>query len=609
MKKVVIRALLKAATTFLGVLVVLVGIKLLLIYNGSDIVNLMEAEMLASYSTSSINRATVEHALGIDSPWYSQLWPFGSQNSGSYNSSPSLSPSSSSSSSAYSTVQNTIGLSTGGAKDVNNFRDNIHNDYLPLPTSISYEGLFYDYYFDTGSTRACNKLFCPSYSYAVTRDPISDRTEYYLAVGLNSGLHEEDFQRKKLNLVIVLDRSYSMDGYFDEYFYDRQGNRINTYADEEVKQLKIKCATRAAVSILDQLRPDDRFAIVVFDENAVVLKSMGLVSRTDMERVANDVLSVIAEDTTNLMDGIDLATDQFRNLFELNSYEYENRIIVLTDAQPNTGDFTASGLSSALRQNANKRIYTTIIGVGVDFNSELVEIITKTKGANYYSIHSPREFRQRIEEEFDFMVTPLVFNVEMNFESSGWRIQQVFGSPEVDRSTGHLMRINTLFPSKSEGVETKGGLVLLKLQKISSRAGYDQINLKVTYENRNGITDSSQAIISLEQTSPEQFDNTGIRKGILLTRYAALLKNWMIDERMHLQYSEWDPCICRETGIRIPEENSNQWEQTSLPLRVSRQYRDFFNNFRHYFEREMDAIGDFSLDRELAILNSLVRSR
>ena len=54
----------------------------------------------------------------------------------------------------------------GGAKDINNFRENIKQDYLPLPTDVTYEGLFYDYYFDTGAAQECKKLFCPSYSYA-----------------------------------------------------------------------------------------------------------------------------------------------------------------------------------------------------------------------------------------------------------------------------------------------------------------------------------------------------------------------------------------------------------------------------------------------------------
>lgn len=122
---------------------------------------------------------------------------------GGYYSSPALMP-------APAPIGSNIGFSTGGAKDINNFRENIKNDYLPLPTDVTYEGLFYDYYFDTGEKEECLKLFCPSYSYALSKDPFSEEKEYYLSVGLNSGIKESDFQRKKLNLVIVLDISGSM---------------------------------------------------------------------------------------------------------------------------------------------------------------------------------------------------------------------------------------------------------------------------------------------------------------------------------------------------------------------------------------------------------------
>jgi hypothetical protein len=86
-----------------------------------------------------------------------------------------------------------IGLAAGGAKDIANFRENIRNNYLPLPTDVTYEGLFYDYIFDTGMRGSTNKLYCPSYAYAVTRDPLSGQPEYYMAVGLNSGMKESDF--------------------------------------------------------------------------------------------------------------------------------------------------------------------------------------------------------------------------------------------------------------------------------------------------------------------------------------------------------------------------------------------------------------------------------
>ena len=174
------------------------------------------------------------------------------------------------------TPPGTIGLSTGGAKDIANFRENIDNSYLPLPTDITYEGLFYDYYFDTGSAGPARKLFSPSYSSAVTRDPFSNQPEYYLAVGLNSGLQESDFQRKKLNLVIVLDISGSMSEKYTQYYYDRNGLRVDAYAEEGViRQNKMDSAAESVVNILDQLNGDDWFSIVTFNSQAQVLKPIG----------------------------------------------------------------------------------------------------------------------------------------------------------------------------------------------------------------------------------------------------------------------------------------------------------------------------------------------
>ena len=130
--------------------------------------------------------------------------------------------------SSYSIYSKNVGFSTGGAKDINNFRENIKNGYFPISTDITYNGLFYDYYFDTGKKTESEHLFSPSYSCAISKDPISYRNEYYLTVGLNSNIKESDFQRKKLNLVIVLDVSGSMDETFSSYYYDRFSNEKKT---------------------------------------------------------------------------------------------------------------------------------------------------------------------------------------------------------------------------------------------------------------------------------------------------------------------------------------------------------------------------------------------
>ena len=138
-----------------------------------------------------------------------------------------------------------MGFSTGGAKDINNFRENIFNGFLPLPTDVTYEGLFYDYYFDTGNDNVCDGLFCPSYISKISPDPLTGNPEYFLSVGLNSGMNEEDFARKKLNLVVVLDKSESMNSSFNKYYYDQFGNRIHNEIENDPEKPKVQVAVES----------------------------------------------------------------------------------------------------------------------------------------------------------------------------------------------------------------------------------------------------------------------------------------------------------------------------------------------------------------------------
>jgi Ca-activated chloride channel family protein len=499
-----------------------------------------------------------------------------------------------------------IGLATGGAKDINNFRENIANGYLPLPSDVTYEGLFYDYYFDTGAQNPCDKLFCPAYSCAVTRDPFSEKEEYYLAVGLNSGMKQSDFERKKLNLVIVLDKSGSMNNPFDTYYYDQAGNPIY-YADEEdYSKDKFEIATEAITALLRHLEYDDNLALVLFNSGARVELPMSRVGDLNMGSLERHVLNLTAGGSTNLSAGMEQATDILEDYARANPAQYENRIIFLTDAMPNTGDTDDRALFSMMEANAADGIFTSFIGIGVDFNSDLVERITKTKGANYYSVHSSREFMRRMDDEFDYMVTPLVFDLNLRLEASGWDIEKVYGSPQADEATGELMSVSTLFPSERRDGEARGGIILVKLRRSFWGWG-DSIKLKVTYEDRNGWRDGSEAYIELPDGENEYFANDGIRKAVLLTRYAALLKNWLIDEREHIHLSHpWEPRVDDEDGIIVPPELGT-WERQSLPLTVSRPYEDLFRYFGDYFADEMAAVGDYSLDQELDVLDTLCR--
>ena len=217
---------------------------------------------------------------------------------------------------------------------------------------------------------------------------------------------------------------------------------------------------------MDHLDSDDNLGIVFFNNTAHLVKSLESVNGTDMDRLKANIMDIHAVGGTNMHAGMLMGTSLFGNTTD----GYENRIIYLTDAMPNIGETSHGGLAHMASENAKNGIHTTFIGVGVDFNTELVEHITKIQGANYYSVHSASEFHTRMVDEFELMVTPLVFDLELALEADGYNIDTVYGSPEADQSTGEIMKVSTLFPSRVEDGQTRGGIILLKLERVSDDA-------------------------------------------------------------------------------------------------------------------------------------------
>lgn len=493
-----------------------------------------------------------------------------------------------------------IGYSTGGSKDVNNFRENIKNNYLPLPTDMKYEGLFYDYYFDTGQKQPCYELFCPSLSYAQSNDPFSQKQDQFISVGLNSGIKKTDFKRKKLNLVVVLDISGSMGSSFDSYYYD------GTEQSPGSNKKKIQIAGESIVSMLNHLQPEDRFGMVLFDENSYLAKPIRLIKETNMEAIKKHIFDLQEQGSTNLEAGLNAGTSLLHEFTTADRNEYENRMIVLTDAEPNTGDYSANGLLGITQNNAQNNIYTTFIGIGLDFNTELIEDISKITGANYYSVHSSEEFKHRMDEGFDYMVTPLVFDLSLRLTSPNYTIFKIYGAPEGNTMLDEILHIKTLFPSDRIEQSVKGGLVLVKLKK-NQKTNDNNITATVNYKDREGkeYTNSVPAVLSVDKT--EYYQNTGIRKGILLARYADLMIGWAMTEGFEQADTSPHYTLNYENGITIPDNIPlTQWERTSKPLHVFADYKDAFTKFRQYFISESQILGDPTLKQEATLLDKLI---
>ncbi|CAF3748085.1 unnamed protein product [Adineta steineri] len=505
-----------------------------------------------------------------------------------------------------------LGFAVGGAKDVNNFRENIQNNYLPTITDLSYEGLFNDYFFDTGNEQQQQRednqnLFCPSYSMAITKNPLEQSHEYYMTVGLNSNLTEDTFKRSPMNLLICVDVSGSMSSPFNCYHYDKHHSNTTNNDDTEFDTRSKMLITIEVISkVLDYLKHNDQLAIITFESNTSIIQTMTKVTQIDIKKLKSQLSKIRADGGTNMSAALDCCASLFEDASLIINNEYDNRILFLTDAQPNEGSLQENTFSSRIEQLSKHRIYTTFLGIGIDLNTQLISSITKHRGANYFSVHDSKKFLQLLDKDFDLILTPLVFNVKMKLESDLFDVEQVYGSPEWNQDKhDELITINTLFPSRTDNNDcTRGGIVLLKLKP--RRSLLDLLNttmcFSVTYENRLGQTYENKQSIDIHMNNKIHYANSGIQKAIVLVNYVTLLKTWINHEREQ-KYNK------RKILFNLNEQNIEKlsdWERQSTPLIISKQFREQFKIFRNYFQLGIIELNDKDLEQEMKILNKLI---
>merc|ERR1719473_253315 len=409
----------------------------------------------------------------------------------------------------------------------------------------------------------------------------------------------------------------------------------NDQNNEQSSKSKMQLANEAVVSLLSKLLPTDRVGIVTFSNNAKVLLPLTEVAELDLATISAKQLAVTAGGGTSMEAGFRAAAGLLQPVANGLSGDRERRIIFLTDDMPNVGAVDGDTMLGMVGHAAEKGIYTSLLGVGLDFDADVVEAMSKAKGAWYGSVKTSHAFRKRLDDEFEYMVTPLVFNLRFHLSSDAYVIDKVFGSPESELSTGQLMRINTLFPSaKDQQGQTKGGVVLLRLVRKNSSAVADEtLKLRVSYEDRCGIPDFSE--LSVQPGLPGRsigssdsfFENKGVRKAVLLARYASVLHQWLIDERQSQaqsgpQNKRERVCACAfrpkafdsspqcqgiftnlAAGIaKMPPD----CEHLSAALKVSPQYKTVFETLLQHLSSEMRILEDDSLEQECKLLQKLI---
>ena len=160
---------------------------------------------------------------------------------------------------------------------------------------------------------------------------------------------------------------------------------------------------------IERVRPIDFVALVVFDNDArVVFLSTQMKDRERRLAFRQAVHSVQAGGGTNLVAGLELGYQQVLANFRS---DYTNRVLFLTDGRGQSG-----GILDMAETYKQIGINVSTIGVGTDFDLELMVELADRGGGSSRFISDRKEMEKTFGSELDRMVVPVARNLEMTLE-------------------------------------------------------------------------------------------------------------------------------------------------------------------------------------------------
>jgi Ca-activated chloride channel family protein len=221
------------------------------------------------------------------------------------------------------------------------------------------------------------------------------------------GRRAERGKRAPMNLAVVLDRSGSMQG------------------------AKIEKARQAACVAVDYLGDDDYFSVVTFDnETEVLIAPERVGGQRHREELKSRIDRIRPGGGTAIYAGVTLGAKQVQKYLEK---EYVNRVVLLSDGLANVGPSRSSDLATLGRELRRGGLSVTTVGLGDDYNEDLMTALAEASNANYYYVRDAEKLPGIFAEELGSARSLVARGVTIRIRvPEGVRVKEIVGLPEIE---------------------------------------------------------------------------------------------------------------------------------------------------------------------------------
>ncbi|MDR2820265.1 MAG: VWA domain-containing protein [Desulfovibrio sp.] len=158
---------------------------------------------------------------------------------------------------------------------------------------------------------------------------------------------------------------------------------------------KMAYAKTAGRLLINNLGPDDLFSLTTYDNAVKVLAPLQPVK--DKNRLLKLIDGIIPDGMTFLSGGLEKGVEQLKTV----RHEGPSRVILLSDGLANVGVTQPEMVAAIGAKARNTGVGVTTIGLGLDFNEDLMQLLAQRGGGQYYYIkdseYLPSVFAQELK--------------------------------------------------------------------------------------------------------------------------------------------------------------------------------------------------------------------